>query len=145
MTRPRLPAAAATTLSSLVLFAGCGGAGDKQQVRDTLARFQKATASQDYRTLCTKLLARVVIDRLRSVGLPCEAALQTGLGAVRQPKLKVTRIKIRGSTALAEVRSNAAGQSSSTDTIRLIKEDGDWRLTALSGAQPPTPHRRSGE
>jgi hypothetical protein len=132
-------------VSSLVLLAGCGGTGNEQQVRDTLQRFQKATASQDYRALCTKLLARVVIDRLRSVGLPCEVALRTGLGSVRQPKLKVTRVKIRGSTALAEVRSAAAGQSASTDTVRLVKEDGDWRLTALSGAQPPTPHRRAGE
>jgi hypothetical protein len=131
--------------ASLALLAGCGGAGNEQQVRDTLQRFQKATASQDYRALCTKLLARSVIDRLRSVGLPCEVALRTGLGSVRQPKLKVTRVKIRGSTALAEVRSGAAGQSASTDTVRLVKEDGDWRLTALSGAQPPTPHRRSGE
>ena len=132
-------------VSSLVLLAGCGGTGNEQQVRDTLQRFQKATASQDYRALCTKLLARAVIDRLRSVGLPCEVALRTGLGSVRQPKLKVTRVKIRGSTALAEVRSAAAGQTASTDTVRLVKEDGDWRLTALSGAQPPTPHRRAGE
>jgi hypothetical protein len=141
--RAHTPALAAT-LVALIVFGGCGG-GDEQQVRDTLARFQKATASQDYRTLCTKLLARAVVDRLRSVGLPCEVALQTGLGSVRQPKLKVTRIKIRGSTALAEVRSEAAGQSASTDTIRLVKEDGDWRLTALSGAQPATPRRRGGE
>jgi hypothetical protein len=132
-------------LCSLALLAGCGGAGNEQQVRDTLKRFQKATASQDYHTLCTKLLARVVIDKLRSIGLPCEVALQTGLGSVRQPKLTVTRVKVRGSTALAEVRSAATGQSASTDTIRLVKEKGDWRLTALSGAQPPTPRRRSGE
>ena len=56
-------------------------------MRDTLAHFQKATEKQDYRALCTKLLARAVIARLRSVGLPCEVALQTGLGSVRQPKL----------------------------------------------------------
>jgi hypothetical protein len=144
MTRRPLATAAATALSALALLAGCGG-GDEQQVRDTLARFQTATEKQDYRALCTKLLAHAVIAKLRSVGLPCEVALQTGLGSVRQPKLKVTKVKIRGSTALALVRSHAAGQSTSTDTIRLVKEDGDWRLTALSGAQPPTPHRRAGE
>jgi hypothetical protein len=144
MTRRSYAPALAAALVALTVFGGCGG-GDEQQVRDTLARFQKATASQDYRTLCTKLLAQSVIDRLRSVGLPCEVALQTGLGAVRQPKLKVTKVKVNGSTALALVRSNAAGQAASTDTIRLVKEKGDWRLTALSGAQPPTPRRRGGE
>lgn len=140
-----LPRAAAAALPALALLAGCGGAGDEQQVRDALARFEKATAKQDYRTVCDKLLARQVLQRLQSVGLPCEVALQTGLGSVRQPRLKVRKVRIKGSTALAAVTSTAAGQQPSTDTIRLLKEDGGWRLTSLSGTQPPTPLKRPGD
>jgi hypothetical protein len=145
MPRSRLPQAAAAALSGLALVAGCGGTSNEQQVRDTLERFQSATAKADYRTVCDKLLARQVLQRLQSVGLPCEVALQTGLGSVRQPRLKVGKVKINGSTALAVVTSTAAGQQPATDTVRLLKEDGGWRLTSLSGAQPPTPRRRGGE
>jgi hypothetical protein len=145
MLRSSLARVTVAALSALALLAGCGGASDEQQVRDTLAQFEKATAKQDYRTVCNKLLARQLLQRLQSVGLPCEVALQTGLGSVRQPRLKVHKVRIRGTTALAQVTSTAAGQQSATDTIRLLKEDGDWRLTALSAAQPPTPRKHPGD
>ena len=136
--------AAAAALS--VAAAGCGKS-DQQQVRDTLKRYERATARQDYDALCSSVLARSLIARLAQVGLPCDQALRIGLGTVRNPKLQVIRIRITGALALALVRSSATGQPTSTDTIRLVKDKGDWKISSLSGAQPPAPagQHRGGE
>jgi hypothetical protein len=134
-------ARAAVALGALALVAGavgCGGS-DEDQVRDTLATFEKATAAHDYKTLCTKVLAKQLVQRLSNVGLPCDVALQRGLAGVTSPQLTVLRVKVRGDVALAVVRSAAAGQPTSRDTIRLVREGGDWRVSTLSGAQPPAP------
>jgi hypothetical protein len=138
-------AAAAATLVIAVSAAGCGSS-DEQQVRDTLKRYEQATARQDYDALCSKVLARVLVARLAQVGLPCDQALRLGLGTVRNPRLQVLKIRVTDKLALALVRSSAAGQPTSTDTIRLAKDGGDWRISSLSGVQPPAPgQHRSGD
>ena len=67
------------------------------------------------------------------------AQLQRGLTGVRSPHLTVRRIRINGDVALAEVKSSAAGQPASQDTIRLVRQGDDWRVSTLSGPQPPAP------
>jgi hypothetical protein len=144
----RAPGFATLALAAALSVAAAGcGKSDQQQVRDTLKRYEQATGRQDYNALCAKVLARSLIDRLAQVGLPCDQALRIGLGTVRNPKLQVVRVRITGGLALALVRSSAAGQPTSTDTIRLIKDGGDWKISSLSGAQPPIPagKHRSGE
>ena len=139
-------AAAAVTLAIALSAAGCGSS-DQEQVRATLKSYERAAARQDYGALCSKVLARSLIDRLAQVGLPCDQALRIGLGPVRNPKLQVLKIKITDKLALALVRSSATGQPTSTDTIRLTKDGDSWRISSLSGAQPPATagQRRSGD
>jgi hypothetical protein len=138
-------ARAAVALGALALLVGAAGCGtsDEDKVRDTLATFEKATAAHDYKTLCTRVLAKPLVQRLSNVGLPCEVALQRGLAGVTSPQLTVLRVKVRGDVALAVVRSAAAGQPTSRDTIRLVREGDDWRVSTLSGAQPPRPSGES--
>jgi hypothetical protein len=131
-------AAAVGAIVLAVAAAGCGRS-DEQKVRDTLSTFQRATADKDYDKLCSDVLAKQLVDRLSAVGLPCQVALQRGLGSVTAPRLDVRRVRVRGDVALAQVRTSAAGQAPSTDTIRLIRQGDDWRVATLSGAQPARP------
>ena len=103
------------------LLAGCGDSGptDEEQVRATLSDFSKATAAKDYQALCDKILAPSLIADLKKIGLPCEIALQQGLGDVKQPRLLVGAVKVKGKTATAEVKSSAEGEPPSSDTIEL--------------------------
>jgi hypothetical protein len=143
---PRLRSVRATTavvalaLSLAPALAGCGG-DDAAQVRATLAAFQRATARRDFATLCANVLSKQLVQRIEQVGLSCEGALRKGLGRVSVPRLRVERVTFRGAAALALVRSTAANQPPSTDTIRLVREGGRWRIAALSGrgstAPPP--------
>ena len=88
---------AAGLVLALVL-AGCGDQGptDEEQVRTTLSDFSKATAAKDYQRLCDKILAPSLIADLKKIGLPCEIALQQGLGDVKQPRLIVGDVKVKG-------------------------------------------------
>jgi hypothetical protein len=130
MLRPMRRPLLALVLAGAVL-AGCGGPTDEQQVRQTVGAFGQATRAKDYARLCNDLLAPALLEQVRSIGLPCEAALRQGLGQVEDPQLVVGRITVAGSKATAEVRTSARGQPPSRDTIRLDKIGGAWKIASL--------------
>ena len=118
------------------LGAGCGGrpaAPDADQVRSTLVEFARATARHDYRTICDRLLAPALIDKLHQIGLPCVKALEQALGDVRSPRLTVGSITVDGDRARAQVRTSAQGQQPSEDTVELRRVNGSWRIASLAG------------
>ena len=134
-----------TRLGAIVAFvavlSGCGEnePTDEEQVRTTLTAFSRATAAKDYQALCDKLLAPSLISDLKKIGLPCEIALQQGLDDVRQPRLIVGQVTVRGKTAVAEVRTTAEGEAPSRDTIELERTEAGWRIASLSTPSEPGP------
>lgn len=108
------------------------GPNDSEAVSETLDSYAAATRDKDYQTICDDLYAKDLIDRVRAAGLPCEVALRTGLGDRRNPRLEVLGVEVNGEQALARVRSTAGGEPTSTDLVRLVKEDGGWRIASLS-------------
>jgi hypothetical protein len=143
MLRPvgTLRRAAALTLVMALTAAGCGESEptDEEQVRTTLTAFSRATAAKDYQALCDRLLAPSLIADLKKIGLPCEIALQQGLGDVKQPRLIVGDVTVKGKRATAEVRSSAEGQAPSQDTIELELTDDGWRISSLTTPSEPGP------
>jgi hypothetical protein len=121
----------AALLSAAALLAACGS-DDEADVRATLSAFGDATAEKDYQRLCDELLSPELIEQVRRVNLPCEVALRTGFEDVERPRIEVRSVKIDGDTASAEVRSTAANQEPSIDTVRLVKVDGKWRIASLT-------------
>jgi hypothetical protein len=115
----------------LVLSLRPGPDSDKE-VRATLDRYAQATRDKDYQTLCDDLYATDLIDRIRSAGLPCEVALRTGLQDRRNPQLEVLGVEVSGDQALVRTRTTAVGEPPSVDTIRLVRQGGDWRVASLS-------------
>jgi predicted small lipoprotein YifL len=117
----------------LAVLAGCGDRGPtpEQQVRTTVSDFGRATADKDYETLCDRILAPKLIEDVTSIGLSCEAALKRGLGNVEDPRLTIGRVEINGDQATAEIRSSAAGQEPSKDTLKLVKVNGTWKISSL--------------
>jgi hypothetical protein len=124
----RSPAA----LLSLSLLAACGaGPSDEPQVRDTLAAFGRATARQDYKALCERILAPRLVRSVAEAGVPCVEALRRGFEGVREPRITVGAVRVDGGRATAEVRTSAAGQQPSRDTVALVKTDAGWRIASL--------------
>ncbi len=118
-------------------LAGCGDSGpsDEQQIRAALAEFERATAARDYQALCDRVLAPELIETVKQIGLPCELALQKGFEDVENPRLTVGTVEVDGDNATAEVRSSAAGESPSEDTVELVKIRDGWRVASL-GTSP---------
>ena len=130
-----------TIVALVAVLSGCGEnePTDEEQVRTTLTAFSRATAAKDYQALCDKLLAPSLISDLKKIGLPCEIALQQGLGDVRQPRLIVGQVTVRGKNAVAEVRTTAEGEPPSKDTVELERTEAGWRIASLSTPSEPGP------
>lgn len=124
-------------LLAVCALAGCGDSGpsDEQQIRATLAEFERATGDHDYQALCDRIFAPKLIETVKQIGLPCEVALQKGFEDVEDPRLTVGAIKVEEDRATAEVRSSAAGESPSEDTVELVRVGGGWRIASL-GNEP---------
>lgn len=139
----RAPVVTALAAASGVLLATAGCGSDeptpREEVRTVLTTFARATEDRDYETICTKVFAPRLLEGLRQISLPCQVALQKSLGQVEDPKLTVGAIEVDGTTARAEVRTSAAGQEPSTDTVELQQVDGSWRISALGGGESATP------
>jgi hypothetical protein len=120
---------------------GGGGPSADQQVRAVVAKFGIATREKDYQEICDRLLADALVQKIEGVGLPCEAALQRGLGDVRAPTLEINEVSISRGRALVSIHTTAAGQAPSDDALQLVSEGGDWKIASLaapSGAQTTT-------
>jgi hypothetical protein len=120
--------------AAMLALAACGSGGptDEQLVARAVTAFGRATAAKDYRTLCDRILAPSLIEQVSSIGLPCEKALERGLGGVRSPRLTLGAVTVDGDKATAEVRTAAANQAPSRDTLRLEKVRGAWRVASLA-------------
>jgi hypothetical protein len=113
------------------VLAGCGGPSDEQRIRQTVTDFGRAVEKGDYAHICTQLFAARLVEQLQQINLPCEQALRRSLAGRRDPQLTVGAVKVDGTTASAQIRTSAVGESPSQDTLQLINVDGHWRISAL--------------
>ncbi|HWT95513.1 MAG TPA: nuclear transport factor 2 family protein [Solirubrobacteraceae bacterium] len=132
----RRRAALLPVLALLALVPACGGDDEEDdpeaQVRETLVVYTQAIAAKDYQRLCDELFASALVEQVQSQ-LPCEVALQrSDLDQARSPKIEVQSVTVQGNSATAKVRASAANQPASQDTVRLVKEQGRWKIVALA-------------
>jgi hypothetical protein len=118
---------------ALLVLVGCGEQGPtpEERVRSAVTEFGRATAAKDYQALCDRILAPSLVEEVESIGLPCEVALRQGLGEVEEPRLTIGRIAVREDEASAEIRTSAAGEEPSRDTLQLVNLDGSWKISSL--------------
>lgn len=130
----RSPALLATALPlALIAAAGCGNgaATDETQVREVLSGFVTSVEKRDYQRLCDEIFAPKLLEGLRSIGLPCEVAMRrSSLGSLQEPKLTVGKVTVKKVRADAEIKTSAKGEPPSSDTIRLEKVSGKWKVSA---------------
>jgi hypothetical protein len=139
MLRPVATRALPLLLIACALAAGCGDSGpsDEQRIRETLTDFERAAGAGDHATLCDRVLAARLIDTLEQIGLPCETALAKALEGLREPQISVGTVSVDGDRATAQVRSSAAGQAPSEDTVDLVRVADGWRIASLGGDAAP--------
>jgi hypothetical protein len=94
-----------------------------------IQRFEKATAQQDFTTICDELLA--ASTRKQAGGADCPAVLDQRARGVRRPRIRIQSIEVKGNQAQVRVRTTAIGQAPSSDVIRLVRENGRFRVLSL--------------
>ena len=138
----RLPA---LTCLTALLLAGCGGSAKSQStkpedpqkaVRAAVAEFQAAAQKKDVRTLCTKVLAQELLDKLQKANLNCEQALKVSFQNVTNPRIAVKSVEVTHNRAVAQVTSSADNQPQLDGMLAFIREPSGWKVDSL-GTQGP--------
>jgi Holliday junction resolvasome RuvABC endonuclease subunit len=128
------PARAIALLGAAYVIVGCG-ASAKDQVQAKVEQFAHATASRDYGTLCSQVLAPDLVQHLTDAGLTCHQAMKVFVQSVQNPTLSVSKVSVKGQTASAIVLASATGQKAALESIELIETKHGWRLESLASPQ----------
>ena len=132
------PPIAAALLTAALLPIACGGDDDEpqrppgrvQEVSNTIRAFEQATAKKDYDRICEEIFSEAV--REQAGGKGCPKLLEQTSADVRSPRIRVLEIEIEGNRAKARVRTRSSGQEPVEETLELVREDGRYRVAALS-------------
>jgi hypothetical protein len=115
-------------------LAGCG-ASAKEQVEAKVEQFAHATASHEYRTLCTQVLAPALVKHLTGAGISCDEAMRVFATSVQNPTISISKVTIKGSSASAVVLAGATGQTAALESVQLVDTSNGWRLASLASPQ----------
>ena len=132
-------AAGPAAVCALVIgLAGCGGGGDDDPAGDlaqeagaVVKQLERSIRDGDFERVCSELLSADV--RRQAGGGDCPGMLKRTSAGVKRPRIEVKGIKIEGATAAVDVVTVAQGQAPAEDTIRLVRENGAYRISSLSG------------
>jgi len=103
--------------------------GAKKEVADTIEQLQTAAQNRKPADICSEVLARALVERLKSSGNDCVDEMEKITGDADDFELDVTAVTITGATATARVKARKGGKDSAVTTFSLALEDKKWRLT----------------
>jgi ketosteroid isomerase-like protein len=128
---------ALTALLALCAFAltACGKS-DKEQVNQTVRDFVTATNKRDTKAFCDKLVSQQFLEQSTGAkGSKARDACHAQLKSLKNLKVglqKISSTKVNGNKATVRAVLTAQGQKQD-QILRLVKEDGDWKLAGGAG------------
>ena len=102
--------------------------GDQQAIAKLVDELASAGRAGNAEKICTEILARQLVDELKTAGGNCETELKRAIDDANDYDLQVADVKVTGTTATATVRQ---GESKKTATFSFVKEKAGWRASAL--------------
>jgi hypothetical protein len=125
-------------MAAMLAPTGCSLGGDEEpqpvsgvprEIAVTVERLERAVATHDFAEVCNEVLTKSA--RQRSGGADCPKQLRGAAEGVRRPRIEVGGIAIEGNKAVVTVLTRAEGQARVSDTLRLRREGGRWRVESL--------------
>jgi len=123
----------ATVVLVLVLAAGCGGGDDKKDAQQVVRDFVTAVNEKDGEAFCTQIATREYVEKVTAAqGDSAIKQCESQIKQIRQPEYKVSKLvktTVDGdrATVIAELAQQGRVRR---QLFRLVKEDGDFRLTS---------------
>jgi hypothetical protein len=121
-------------------LAGCGAArqsssdskfpGEQGKVAQVVDDLAAAGRAHHPDTICSDILSKQLVAELKSAGGNCETEMKAAIEDASDFDLQVHSVKVTGNSATAQVRQGDKGQ---LFTYSFVKENGDWRASALGG------------
>jgi len=136
------PALRLLPLVLAAVVAGCGQAassagdfkGGEKQVAETVEQLQTSAQNRKPEQICADVLARELVDRLKTGGSDCVDEIEKLTGDADDYELDVTDVAITGTTATARVKARRGTRNNAVTTFALAREDGKWRVTDLGAS-----------
>ncbi|MFP5365221.1 MAG: nuclear transport factor 2 family protein [Thermoleophilia bacterium] len=131
---------ALTIVVLALLLSACGSAaprnsaeefsGEDKAVATAVENVEEAAREDDAKRMCTRLLSEKLLDTLERQGTNCTTAVREAFKDASSKELTVDDVTISGDTATAKVISGS-GSNEKTDTLRLERSGGGWRIASL--------------
>jgi hypothetical protein len=102
--------------------------GAAKDVVSTVMRFQTALAARDWPTICNKLYSSRA--RAAAGGAHCPSTLAQSAGGLREPRVKILSVVVRGQAATVTVAASVNGRPPVTDAIELVREGGHFKVVS---------------
>jgi hypothetical protein len=126
---------AAAIIGLLAVVAGCGGGDDEQEAEETVRDFVTATRERDADAFCDELVTREFLEQ--AIGATGDNASESckrefrSLTGIRLRLVRIVRTEVEDDTASVTAVLRRQGQEL-RQTLRLKKEDGDWKLAGAA-------------
>jgi hypothetical protein len=123
---------------ALLALAGCGGSDSKpkpisgppKEAADTVKAFERATEAGEFELICRDLFTKRIVQEVGGTK-ECPRFLRRNAEGLKEPRILITNITVRGDAAAVDAVTTADGQAPVRDTIQLLKEGGRFRIAAL--------------
>jgi hypothetical protein len=102
--------------------------GAAKDVVSTVMQFQAALSNRDWDGICARLYSSDA--RAAAGGARCPATLAQSAGALRNPRVTIRSVVVRGEAATVTVSASVNGKPPVTDAITLVREGGHFRIVS---------------
>jgi hypothetical protein len=102
--------------------------GAARDVVATVNQFEAALAGRDWRGICERLYSADA--RKAAGGDRCPVTLAQSAGGLRQPRVRIVSVVVRGQAATVTVAASVNGKPAVTDAIGLVREGGRFRISS---------------
>jgi hypothetical protein len=124
----------ALALLTVLIARGCGDdesapeTGDARAAVAAVTAFEQAIVDRDYARICERLFT--VEAREAAGGGNCQSVLAQNAGRIRNPRVQITSVVLRGDTAAVSVVAQVRGGPEVPDTIRLARDKDGYRISS---------------
>jgi hypothetical protein len=115
--------------------AGCdapvvGGKSDTDAAGDTLTELIDARNRRDFGAVCD-LIAEQQLAKFRQAGTTCEKALPRVAKKDTTITIRIEQVRVSGDRATVDATVSQTGGAGNAQTILLVKEGGDWKVSQV--------------